>query len=151
MAVNEINDSGGVFGQPIEAVFEAPSQGAAQNLLDQGANAIIGPTDAASAQEAATAASEPGVPVFAFVATPDAPAGVFNMTPSQKLQTAVLANLALEQDERVGCVLYESGAGDMMAAAFQAALEHKQGRVRKSMAFAAGDDLGEIVNNCISG
>lgn len=150
IAVEEINDAGGVFGQAIETVFEAPSQGAAQLLLDAGANVIIGPTDSASAGEAAGAAAQ-GEPVFVFVTTPDLSGRFFNMAPSQGLQGPVLVNLAREQDLLVACVVYEGGVGDGLVAAFQAALEYKLGRVRESAAFAAGDDLSEILNKCMTG
>ncbi len=151
IAVSEINDAGGAFGLDVEIVAEEPSQGAAQLLLDAGANVIIGPTDADSTAEAVVAATAVGVPVFAFVATPVAGGGFIRMTPPETLQTAVLANLAGEMQPGVACVLYESGVGDALAASFQAAMEHKGGTVRENLAYAAGDDLGELVNKCLGG
>jgi ABC-type branched-subunit amino acid transport system substrate-binding protein len=150
IAVSEINDAGGAFGQDVELLFEAPSQGAAQVLLEQGANVIMGPVDPASAQAALDASAESGVPVFAFVTSPEAPLGVLNIAPSEALQGVVLANLAVEQGNLVACVLHEGGAGGALAEAFKNALEFKEGRVGNVISFTGDEDFGEIVNNCIS-
>jgi ABC-type branched-subunit amino acid transport system substrate-binding protein len=63
----------------------------------------------------------------------------------------VLANLALESEANVFCVLYAQGAsGEAMAAAFQRAVEHKEGTVRSSQGFGPGSgDFSSLLNSCL--
>ena len=151
IAVTEINGSGGVFGQPIEIVSEAPGAGAAQALLDDGANVIIGPADIELAVDAAQAAAGASVPVFAFTDDPTTKGGFFRLAPSQTLQTAVLANLALEAGAPSVCVLAEGDVGQAMASAFGSTLAYKNGLARKTETFAAGDDLTAPLEECLKG
>jgi len=151
IAANEIDEAGGLFGSSIKIVFEPSSQGAAALLIEQGANAVIGPVDPPSAQAALDAAAESGAPVYALVTSPEAPAGVLNIAPSEALQAVVLANLAVEQGRLTACVLHEGGAGGALAEAFKSALEFKEGRAENVISFTDGEDSGEFVNKCIGG
>ena len=157
LAVDEINGAGGLFGQDVGlAVRTGEDSGAlASAALDEdGASVLITPVDGAAASAVLEAASGANAAVMVLSTEQgigDGSSNFFRIAPPQALQMPVLANLMLEQGPTVACVLYEAGdAGEEMAAAFQAALEYKQGAVRGSESFEAGqDDLSSLISDCI--
>ncbi len=160
LAVEEINSAGGVYGQRIELLVKddgseaSGAAGAAGALREAGVTAIIGPLDDAAAEAVAAAVPEDSaVPVLALspsaaLAAVNKPA-FFRVTPSETIETVVLANLARDRELAVACVLYEDAEGPkQMAEAFRAAFEHKGGSVRKPVALADGADYSGIVAGC---
>jgi ABC-type branched-subunit amino acid transport system substrate-binding protein len=160
LAVDEINAAGGVSGQDIVLHSETPADGgeaASVNALVQaGARAIIGPVTAAAVSPALDAAKAAKVPLFALSDSPGLSAlasdgFLFNFVPSLAVQMPVLANLALESEANVFCVLYAQGtSGEAMAAAFQKAAEHKEAKVKSNQSFdpAAGDH-SQVLSSCL--
>jgi hypothetical protein len=142
MAADEINAAGGLFGAPVELSFSDEASGAtsAEELAEFGIAAMIGPLNFNGAESLVQA---PDVLQIALTPSPALPleAGghVFRGISSDVLQAPPLANLALEDDAQVICVIYEEGAeSEALADAFAAALEHKGGGVRPAVAITGG-------------
>ncbi|MEX0683846.1 MAG: ABC transporter substrate-binding protein [Dehalococcoidia bacterium] len=154
MAVDTINAEGALFGSDIEVV-RADDAGdatqavsAAQGLVDnEGISAIIGPLGedaaAAVASEVAGPSSILEIALSTAATLPTDPAAFLIRTrAANTLQVAVDANLALESEVDVVCVLHGSDPeSQAMAEAFKAAFEHKEGGVRALVAVADGADL----------
>ena len=150
MAVAEINLGGGLFGADIEVLIAddgseaSQATTAAQDLVGQGVSAIIGPItdDIAAAVAADVTGPAPVLQIAlsgAAALTSQSQAFLIRTRAAQSLQAPLLANLALEAEADLVCVLYEDNAEHKaMAEAFRAAFEYKEGGVRVVM--AAGDD-----------
>lgn len=160
LAADEVNAGGGVFGQDIELAVATMGNGgadAARSLIEEsGAQVIIGTTAADAVTDVFNTASASGVPVLSMSMAPELATVqdnnlLFSIAPSDVLQMAVLANLALESDAGSVCVLFEQGeAGQVLADAFKRALEFKEGAVRDSQSYdPSRDDFGELLSSCI--
>jgi ABC-type branched-subunit amino acid transport system substrate-binding protein len=160
LAVDEIIAAGGVNGEPVElaevTLGEDVAEGARSLIEDLGATAIVGPTEAGAVSEAIAVAAAAGVPVLALSPAPELAVVedgefLFSVVASEALQMAALARLAVENEARNVCVLYEQGgAGEVMAAAFKQAIEFKGAAVRDSEPFDPGqDDFGALLDRCL--
>lgn len=124
LAVNQINEGGGVNGQPVELLrgdtATSPQQAVteAARLIDiEGVSAIVGPAGSGEALPVAESVAGPaGVPVISPSATSPALTvandnGVFYRTTiSDAAQGVVIADLALEQGYETACVFYLNNA-----------------------------------------
>lgn len=161
LAVEEINASGGVFGQDVvlaSVTIDGAGEAAAavEALAGQGAGAIVGPVAADAVSPALDAAKTASIPLFALSNAPELSlleGGGFlvRIVPSLELQMPVLANLALEAEAGSFCVVYAQGAtGEAMAAAFQRAAEFKEAVIRSSEAFdPASGDYTALLESCL--
>jgi ABC-type branched-subunit amino acid transport system substrate-binding protein len=133
IATEEINAAGGVFGQPVQQIG---GEGAAHIVIASAA-------DTAPAED---------VVVLSLSTTADpntADDFLFRLAPPATLQAPVLANLAVEREIGVICVVHsDDPAGQAMATAFKTAFEHKGGAVRQVFALASGDE-GDLLAECI--
>ena len=155
MAVDEINDAGGLFGAPVELLTESAgdaSQAAAavRNLQDQDVGAIVGPPG-----EGAPAVAEAvrGLHI-ALTSSPLLPLAVggqiFRVAMSETLETPPLANVALEDGATVVCVIFEPGAGnEALANAFREVFELKGGGVRLVMELSDDEAAGGAISACL--
>lgn len=134
LAVDEINGAGGVFGEAVELTSEDPSAdagAATQALADAQVSFIVGPSDVGFLVAAAAVSHETRVPLLSLATTTEVEVGddgntIFSMLPLETLQTAALANLAIERDATSVCVAWEEGPyGEAMSKAFALALEAK--------------------------
>ena len=124
LAVNQINEGGGVNGQPVELIpgdtATSPQQAVeeARRLIEiEGVSALVGPAGSGEALPVAESVAGPaGVPVISPSATSPALSvandnGVFfRTTISDAAQGVVIADLALEQGYATACVLYVNNA-----------------------------------------
>lgn len=157
--VDMINDAGGVGGQPIEYVVKdiqgdpAATQRAAQELLDDGVNAIIGPPFANTG--APLLDTVDGQVPIVFMATTD-PAladpsrGAFLTSFSDPVQAAAIAQFASEQGYTTAVTfsstddVYFSGNPEYFTDAF----ENAGGSVLGDYAFSLADsDFSTQVND----
>ena len=155
LAIEEINAAGGAFGVDVMLAVEDPSADAAaatQAVLDAGATVVVGSPNADIDATAAGVAAEAVAP-FLSLSGAASLVGVHetvkNIAPPETLQTAAIANLALEREADVVCVLYEDTPyGNAMAAAFRIAIEHKNGAVRFQEGFSKAD-VGALLDECL--
>lgn len=124
LAVNQINDGGGVNGQPVELIrgdtATSPQQAVteATRLIEiEGVSAIVGPAGSGEALPVSESVAGPaGVAVISPSATSPAltvanDSGVFfRTTISDAAQGVVIADLALEQGYGTACVFYLNNA-----------------------------------------
>ncbi|MDQ3695966.1 MAG: ABC transporter substrate-binding protein [Chloroflexota bacterium] len=124
LAVNQINEGGGVNGQPVELIpgdtATSPQQAVeeARRMIEiEGVSALVGPAGSGEALPVAESVAGPaGVPVISPSATSPALSvandnGVFfRTTISDAAQGVVIADLALEQGYATACVLYVNNA-----------------------------------------
>lgn len=144
LAVNEINDNGGVNGKPVELVkgddATSPQQGVteAQRLVDvEGVNAIVGAlASGVTLQVAETVAGPNGVVMISPASTSPGLTDandddfLFRTTISDAAQGIVLANLAVDEEITSVCTLYvNSPYGKGLSNAFTAAFEDQGGTV----------------------
>lgn len=124
LAVNQINEGGGVNGQPVELIrgdtATSPQQAVteATRLIEiEGVSAIVGPAGSGEALPVSESVAGPaGVAVISPSATSPAltvanDSGVFfRTTISDAAQGVVIADLALEQGYETACVFYLNNA-----------------------------------------
>lgn len=138
MAADEINAAGGLFGADIELRFAddagdaEQAVSAAQDLQGEGVSAIVGPLSAGGAVRMAATIDVLQVALTPSAALPLTEGGpVVRAIAGDVLQAPPLANLALEAEVEVVCVILEPGvANEALAIAFKEAFEHKGGAVR---------------------
>ena len=155
MAMDEINDAGGLFGAPIEVLIDSADDAtqaaaAARNIEDQDVSAIVGPPG-----EGALAVAEAvhGLHI-ALTSSPALPleAGgqIFRGAMSESLEAPPLANVTLEDDITVVCVIFEPGAGnEALANAFREAFELKGGGARLVIELSGGEAAGGAILACL--
>jgi ABC-type branched-subunit amino acid transport system substrate-binding protein len=156
LAVTEINDAGGIAGQPVELVVKdtgGDSDAAEQAVVDlaaEGAVAVIGPSlDDVTLAVAAGLGDDSPVPVLTLSSAPAQRSTVsgrlFGVVPLTSMETVVLANLALESELQVACVVDDGSPNSRaMSDAFREAFEHKEGLVRTPVTVDEGDYAGAI-------
>ena len=124
LAVNQINEAGGVNGQPVELIrgdtATSPQQAVteATRLIDvEGVSALIGPAGSGEALPVVESVAGPaGVAIISPSATSPAlttandNGAFFRTTISDAAQGVVMADLALEQGFQTACVLYVNNA-----------------------------------------
>ena len=155
MAVDEINDAGGLFGAQIELVIESaddPTEAAAvaRNMEDQDVSAIVGPPG-----EGALAVADAVHGLYIALTSSsalrlDAGGQIFRAAMSESLETPPLANIALEDEATVVCVVFEPGADhETLANAFRDAFELKGGGVRLVVELGDDDAVGGAISACL--
>lgn len=173
LAVNQINEAGGVNGQPVELLrgdtATSPQQAVteATRLIDiEGVSALVGPAGSGEALPVAESVAGPaGVPVISPSATSPALTvandnGVFfRTTISDAAQGVVLADLAIEAGYQTACVLflnnaYGQGLNDAFAERFtaeggtvtaQVPHEQEQASYASELATCTADDPDVLV------
>ncbi|MCI0884280.1 MAG: ABC transporter substrate-binding protein, partial [Chloroflexi bacterium] len=155
LAVDEINDAGGLFGAPIEVLIDSADDAtqaaaAVRNIEDQDVSAIIGPPGEGAL---AVAAAVRGLHI-ALTSSPLLPLAVggqiFRGAMSETLETPPLANVALEDEATVVCVIFELGPGnEALANAFREVFELKGGGVRLVMKLSDDDAAGGAISACL--
>lgn len=179
LAVDEINAAGGVWEtdvvlnvQSLSAQDQA-SHAAGLLVTDDGVDAIIGPQSLEAANSALSTVAADNVAMLTLTTDPaltsvEDPNGVlFRAVASDAIQMPALANLFLEgyatptPTEGIApgegplpgsvCVVYQAGAGsEQMAAAYEAAMEHKGATIRASVSFdPAAVDYAALLSDCI--
>ncbi|MCH7809137.1 MAG: ABC transporter substrate-binding protein [Chloroflexi bacterium] len=155
MAVDEINDAGGLFGAAIELLIDSADDAtqaaaAARNIEDQDVSAIVGPPG-----EGALAVAEAvhGLHI-ALTSSPLLPLAVggqiFRGAMSESLEAPPLANVALEDEATVVCVIFEPGARNKaLANAFRDVFELKGGGVRLVMELSDDEAAGGAISACL--
>ena len=144
LAVNEINEAGGVNGMPIELVrgdsATSPQQSVeeARRLVEvEGVNAIIGPAGSGSTLQVVEAVTGPSS-ILHFSASATSPALTiandndffFRTTISDAAQGVVLADLAVEEGYTSACTMYVNNAyGQGLSDVFTTAFEERGGTV----------------------
>jgi ABC-type branched-subunit amino acid transport system substrate-binding protein len=153
LAVDEINASGGVFATDVVLIIEDDAGdadqavSAAESLESDGVSIIVGPVGRTAAQAVADEYANPtSVSVITLSPAAGLPVnageGFWRVVATGLLETPVLANLAVEAEIGVVCILYEGNADDLtLAQAFKAAFEYKEGAVRALVEVADGVDL----------
>ncbi len=156
MAIDEINDAGGLFGEPAELLVESADDttepdAAVEALEGQAASAVIGPPDEAVALAAAGAVTGLHIALTSSSALPLQAGGlIFRGAMSDALQAPPLANVALEDEVAVVCVIFEPGASyEVLANAFAEDFEIKGGGVRLVTALAEGNGAGGAISACL--
>ena len=156
--VDKINDAGGVGGLPIEYSVKdiqgdpAATQRAAQELLDSGVNAIIGPPFASTGAPLLDTV-DGKVPVISMASTDlslaDPSRGAFLASFSDPVQASAMAQFATEQGYTSAITfssaddIYFSGNAEF----FKEAFEHDGGTVERDFAFSLSDtDFSTQVN-----
>ncbi len=155
MAMDEINGAGGLFGAPIEVLIDSADDAtqaaaAARNIEDQDVSAIVGPPG-----EGALAVAEAvhGLHI-ALTSSPALPleAGgqIFRGAMSESLEAPPLANIALEDEATVVCVIFGPDAGnEALASAFRDAFEQKGGGARLVIELGDGEAAGGAISACL--
>ncbi len=156
MAIDEINDDGGLFGAPVELLVESAddatqADAAAASLEGQGVSAIVGPTGEGPALAVAGAVRVLHMALTSSSALPlEAGGRIFRGAMSDVVQAPPLANVALEDQVAVVCVIFEPGASyEALASAFAEDFEIKGGGVRLVTALADGDADGGAISACL--
>ncbi|HAP77760.1 MAG TPA: hypothetical protein DCR14_16980 [Acidimicrobiaceae bacterium] len=150
LAVQQINDAGGVNGQQVQVVRReegdtvAASQVAVQSLVQLGADVIVGPTSSLTLLGALPLAVDAGIltcsPTATALALDDFPDnGLFVRTsPSDSLQATALAQLVEESGSGTAAVVYlDDPYGRPFAAAVERALRRNGTTVAESVPFTA--------------
>ena len=155
MAIDEINEAGGVLDGRELAYLSADSTGSAEvgqteaeRLIDEGAVALIGTFQSAVTANVATIAEREGVPLVIDVAVADAILDqefeyVFRLQPnatSMGVNGAIfLGEIAEELDEEVSTVVYlyegTTGFGDSVRAAFVTQAEEEGFEILEEIAY----------------
>jgi branched-chain amino acid transport system substrate-binding protein len=156
--VDKINAAGGVGGLPVEYSVKdiqgdpAATQRAAQELLDGGVNAIIGPPFASTGAPLLDTV-DGKVPVIAMASTDvslaDPSRGAFLASFSDPVQSSAIAQFALEQGYTTAITF--SSADDVYFSGnpeyFTDAFEHGGGTVARDFSFSLADaDFSTQVN-----
>ena len=153
LAVSEINAAGGVLGQPVQVVVLEEGETAAdalvsvQTLVQQGVDAIIGPTSSTTLLGTLRVAVENEVltcsPTAAALSLDDFPDNglLMRTVPSDSLQAVAVARMVEESGSRNAVVTYLDDAyGRPFAAAVEAALRANGTSVLGDAGFAADAD-----------
>ena len=155
MAMDEINDAGGLFGAPIELLVDSADDAeqaaaAARNIEDQGVSAIVGPPGE-GALAVAEAVDGLYIALTSSSALPLAAGGrIFRGAMSESLEAPPLANVALEDEATVVCVIFEPGAdNEALANAFREAFELKGGGARLVVELGDDDAAGGAISACL--
>ena len=154
LALNEINEAGGVMGQPL-AVKVGDTQTAAQPSIDaaqklvsiENVVAIIGALSSGNTIPVAESVlSKSGVPQISNASTSpvitDLADGdyLFRTVPSDAFQGAALAEVAREQGMETLAIIYvNNDYGQGLAESFQAAFEAKGGAITGSIPYEQGN------------
>ncbi len=156
MAVDEINEAGGLFGAPIELLVDSADDAdeaaeAARNIEDQDVGAIVGPPGEAAALAVAEAVQGLHIALTSSLALPlEAGGQIFRGAMSELLEAPPLANVALEDGTNVVCVIFEPGAHNKaLANAFRETFEIKGGGARLVMELSDGDAAGDAISACL--
>jgi ABC-type branched-subunit amino acid transport system substrate-binding protein len=156
MAVDEINDAGGLFGAPIELLVDsaddaAQAAAAARTIEDQDVGAIVGPPGEGAALAVAEAVHGLHIALTSSLVLPlEAGGQIFRGAMSELLETPPLANVALEDETTVVCVIFEPGArNEALANAFRETFELKGGGARLVMELNDGDAAGGAISACL--
>ncbi len=156
MAVDEINEAGGLFGAPIELLIESADDvtqaaAAAQNLEGQDVTAIVGPPEEVAALAVAEAVGGLHIALTSSSALAlEAGGNVFRVAMSQALEAPSLANVVLEDQATVVCVIFEPGARNKaLASAFREAYELKGGGARLVMELSDVNAAGGAISACL--
>ncbi len=156
MAVDEINDAGGLFGAPIELLIEsadgaAQAAAAARNIEDQDVGAIVGPPGEGAALAVAEAVRGLHIALTNSLTLPlEAGGQIFRGAMSELLEAPPLANIALEDETTVVCVIFEPGARNKaLANALRETFELKGGGARLVMELSDGDAAGSAISACL--
>ncbi|GAB3527861.1 ABC transporter substrate-binding protein [Arthrobacter monumenti] len=156
LAVREINDAGGLNGQPVKLL---PSQGgeaavvAAQDFIDGGADVVIGPTDSSHAPAAADMLSDAGTvlisPSNGAAALSDYSSGgfYFRTYPSHVLEGAALADQLWKTGKRDVMVLHDESA--YSATVTEALKEELAGKVTSPALVSTAGDPGQAVAKAV--
>lgn len=162
LAVTEINDAGGIGGQPIELVVKDTggdadeTKQAVADLAAEGAVAVIGPSlDDVALAVADGLGDDSPVPVLTLssaAAQRDTESDrLFGAVPLTSMETVVLANLARESEFEVACIIDDgSPNARAMSGAFWEAFEHKEGLVRTPVT-VENDDYAGAIAACTGG
>ena len=155
MAMDEINDAGGLFGAPIELLIESADDvsqaaAAARDLDGQDVSAIVGPPGE-GALAVAEAVHRLHIALTSSSALPlEAGGKTFRSALSESLEAPPLANVALEDGVTVVCVTFEPGARNKaLANAFREAFELKGGGARLVMELSDDDAAGGAISACL--
>ncbi len=155
MAVDEINDAGGLFGAPIELLIDSADDAtqaaaAARNMEDQDVSAIVGPPGE-GALAVADAVGGLHIALTSSAALPlEASGMIFRGSMSESLEAPPLANVALEDEVTVVCVIFEPGARTKaLANAFREAFELKGGGARLVIELSDGEAPGGAISACL--
>ena len=155
MAVDEINDADGLFGAPIELLVDSADDAtqaaeAARNIEDQGVSAIVGPPGEGALAVAEAVAGLHIALTSSSALSLEAGGQIFRGAMSELLETPPLANVALEDETTVVCVIFEPGArNEALADAFRETFELKGGGVRLVMELSDGDAAGGAISVCL--
>ena len=156
MAMDEINDAGGLFGAAVELLIDsaddaAEAAEAARNIEDQGVSAIVGPPGEDAALAVADAVRGLHIALTSSPALPlEAGGMIFRGAMSESLEAPPLANVALEDEVAVVCVIFEPGARNRaLANAFREAFELKGGGARLVIELSDGDAAGSAISACL--
>lgn len=150
LAVELINESGGVAGQQVRLIERDEGDNAAaaalavQDMVELGADAVIGPTSSLNVLATLSTAVDNGLlvcsPTATAIALDDFPDdGLFVRTvPSDSLQASALGALVEQTgNERISVVHIDDDYGRSLAAAVTAAIEARGSEVTSVTAFSA--------------
>jgi len=164
LAVREINDAGGVLGESVQLVVQEEGETAAdalvsvQTLVQQGVDAIIGPTSSTTLLGTLDVAVENEVltcsPTASALALDDYPDNglLLRTVPSDSLQATALARMVEESGSRNAFVAYlDDGYGRPFAAAVESALRANGTGVLGDAGFVAdGDSIEAAVATVVA-
>jgi ABC-type branched-subunit amino acid transport system substrate-binding protein len=163
LAVEEINEEGGVLGRPVELVdgdsgtTDADAQEGATDLLQEEVDAILGPTSTEAAVAVMDPVTSAGVVLFSpsvtaslFALYPDRNL-FFRLAPSDVLQGQVLADVAAGDGQVSVLVLAQKGLyGDGVTQDFRTAFEAASGRVAAEIRFDADTVDPAVINAALA-
>ncbi len=152
LAVQDINLAGGILGRQVEVLHKDTAstpevaRAAADDLIDQGATAMVGPVSSAVALAVVNQTDRPGTLVVTPGATTDRLSSqddsdrVFRVPPSDGLQGFALAELLDQQDAGgVGVLHVASSYGQAITRSLEPALEASQNAHVVAVAPVASD------------
>lgn len=164
LAVSEINAAGGVLGEPLQVVLQEEGETAAdalvsvQTLVQQGVDAIIGPTSSTTLLGTLVVAVDNEVltcsPTASALALDDYPDNglLLRTVPSDSLQATAIARMVEESGSRNAFVAYlDDGYGRPFAAAVESALRSNGTGVLGDAGFVAdGDSIQAAVATVVA-
>jgi branched-chain amino acid transport system substrate-binding protein len=125
-AARAIDGTGGVLGSPVDVITrnggtagDGTGTAAFAELVERGADVVIGPSDMELAAELAPLAAAAGIPLISPSATgarPDGTTGVFRTVPSAAVQATALGTLLAGEGARVALLRSDDAAGQAIAA-----------------------------------
>ena len=172
LAIDEINESGGVLGRPLELLIAntetvpAVAVAGARQLADDGVVAIVGPGTSSATIEVAHQVTIPaGIPLISPAATSPAIADiddaglVWRTAASDVFQGKVAAQWAISSGHRSAGILYVDNAyGSGLSEAFATSFEELGGTVTASIRYPdlsaeaiESHDYGRVVQQALSG